>query len=243
VILDKERARLFTIYLGTLEERRELRDYVPGKQATGGWYALAQDHYARHREKHVLRHVQHTIDALLTMFHAHPFDRLLVGGPDEAVALLKQHLPRSLRSRLAGTLRLEIFAGDAEVRDAVLRAADALEQEAELQEVQELLDAATAPFAVVGLDETLAVLGEGRVHRLMLADAFARSGRECMECNRLLAEGEHCPVCGRPLVAVADLGERVIARAREQGALVKVVTGGAGERLMQQDGLGAWLRY
>ena len=33
-----------------------------------------------------------------------PFDRLLLAGPDEAMALLRQRLPRSLRARLAGSL-------------------------------------------------------------------------------------------------------------------------------------------
>jgi len=215
ILIDKERARLFIVYLGAIEEQRELRDWVPGKQATGGWFALAQTHYARRHEEYVLHHVRHAIATLLTMLRAHPFDRLLVGGPAEAVPLLKQQLPRSLRSRLAGTLNIEIFASASEVLHAVLQKAVALEQQAELRDVQELLDAATAPFVVVGLDETLAMLSEGRVHRLVLADAFVRLGRECIACNRLLAEGERCPVCGTLLVAVSDLGERLITRARD----------------------------
>ena len=57
ILIDKERARLFIVYLGAIEEQRELRDWVPGKQATGGWFALAQTHYARRHEEYVLHHV------------------------------------------------------------------------------------------------------------------------------------------------------------------------------------------
>jgi peptide chain release factor subunit 1 len=243
VLIDKERARLFMVYLGQIEAQQEIRDWVPGKQATGGWFGLAQTHYARRHEEYVQQHVRHTIASLLTMFHAHPFDRLLVGGPDEAVALLKQRLPRFLRSRLAGTLNLELIAGANEVLHAVLQESAALEQQAELRDVRDLLDTETSPYVAVGLDETLATLSDRRVRRLVVADAFDRPGWVCMTCNRLLVEGGRCPVCDTSLIAVSDLREQLIARAEDQGALVDVVTGGAGERLMQREGLGAWLRY
>jgi peptide subunit release factor 1 (eRF1) len=243
VLIDKERARLFMVYLGQIESQQEIRDWVPGKQATGGWYGLAQTHYARRHEEYVVQHVRHTIAALLSMFHAHPFDRLLIGGPDEAVALLKQRLPRFLRSRLAGAINLEVIAGTNEVLRAVLAESATLEQQVELQDVRELLDTETSPYVAVGLDETLATLSDRRVRRLVVSDLFERPGRVCMICNRLLVEGDCCPVCNTPLVAVSDLREQLIARAQDQGALVEVVTGSAGERLMQRDGLGAWLRY
>jgi len=243
VVIDKEHARLFTVYMGHIEEQREIRDWVSGKQATGGWYALAQTHYARRHEEQVLRHVRHTVTALLSMYHAHPFDRLLLGGSEEALAVLRHHLPQSLRSRLAGTLSLEIFASDAKVLDAVLQAEAELGRQAELADVRELLAAATAPFAVVGLDETLAVLGEGRVQRLILADGFSRPGGTCPKCDRLSAEEERCPICDTPLVAVADLAPRAIAGARDQGAQVTVVTGLASAQFMEHEGIGAWLRY
>jgi hypothetical protein len=115
VLFDQERTRLFTVWLGEVEERLAFADAVPGKQATGGWSGLAQARYARHREEHVLRHAKRTTRALMALLRRHPFDRLLLAGPDEALATLRHHVPRPLQARLAGTLELELSAGDVEV--------------------------------------------------------------------------------------------------------------------------------
>ena len=108
VLFDSERTRLFTIALGEIEEHTTFLDDVPGKQDSGGWFGLSQKRYERHREDHLLRHAKRTIAALLRELQRHPFDRLLIAGPDEPVALLEDHLPRPLRTRRTGTLRLEL---------------------------------------------------------------------------------------------------------------------------------------
>lgn len=243
VLVDKERARLFTVFLGQIEERREIVDVVPGKQATGGWYALAQTRYARHHEEHVRRHVTRTTAALLALLRARPFDRLLVGGPDEALALLRAHLPRPLRARLAGTLTLALFADEAEVLQATLYAAEALERQAEVRAIDELSEAATTPHAVLGVEATLEALHERRVHRLFMADRFARTGGACRGCGRLTGTHERCPACGGRLEPIADLREMVLIQAMEQDARIEVVAGAASERLMAFDGLGAQTWY
>lgn len=243
LLFDKQRARLLTIVLGAVEEERRLFDDVPGKQATGGWYALSQARYARHHEEHVLRHVKRTTAALLDLLRTRPFDRLLLGGPDEALALLKSHLPPPLRARLAGTLSLELSAGDTEVLQAAMREAALLARQEQERAVQDLLEAAGTPHAVVGLDATLAALNERRVHRLLVAEGFALAGAECPRCGRLCTRATLCPVCDAPMTPVPNLETHLAAQAHEQGATLEVVCGAASERLMACNGVGAWTHY
>jgi hypothetical protein len=243
LLFDKARARLFTVYLGAIEERQAFTDEVPGKQATGDWFALSQTRYARHHEDHVLRHAKRAVAALMALLRARPFDRLLLGGPDEALALLRHHLPRPLRARVAGTLGLELFASEATVLQATLEAATALEGQAETAAVTELLAAATTPHVALGLRATLAALNAGRVHRLFLADHFAAIGGACPRCGHLVVGLDRCPTCGTEHTAVADLRELVAARGLAQGARVEIVSGEAAALLRLHDGLGAWTRY
>lgn len=244
LLFDKERARLFTVYLGQIEEQQALEDEVPGKQATGGWFALAQTRYARHHEDHVLRHARRAIRALMAALRRHPFDRLFLAGPDEALALLRQHLPRPLRTRLAGGLELELFASDAEVLEAALQAAEAAERGAETAMVQELLGAATSARVALGVDDTLGALADGRVHLLVLAEGLAAAGAECPSCGRLWpADGGRCRACGVHLERVPDLAERAVERALEQDARVELVSGPAAVPLVERGGMGAWTRY
>jgi peptide chain release factor subunit 1 len=243
LLFDKERARLFTIFMGAVEERHALEDEVPGKQATGGWFALAQTRYARHHEDHVLRHAKRTIALLQRVLRAHPFDRLVLGGPDEAVSLLRQHLPRPLRRRLAGTLDLELFASEEQIRRAALEVAERLERAAEQAMLDELLESSGSAYVALGVESTLEALAERRIHLLLLADTFAASGSECRRCGRLSATAGSCPACGGPTEPLASLREGLLQQAVEQGARIEVVAGTAAARLAEHGGIGAWTRF
>lgn len=242
-LIDQERARLFTIYLAEIEEHLVIDSEVPRKQKAGGWAALAQSHFARHHDDHLRQHARHTAAALMAMLRAHPFDRLLVGGPDEALSALLHQLPPPLRRRVAGTLRLESSASRDEIRRAAIEALESSERPAEVAMIDELFEAETTGHAALGLSATLAAVGDGRVHVLFVADSFAATGGECPSCGRLVAGPGPCPVCGQPIEPVADLGDRAIRRALNLGARVEVVSGEAATRLLTRDGVGAWTRY
>jgi peptide subunit release factor 1 (eRF1) len=216
---------------------------VPGKQATGGWFALSQTRYARHTEDHVRRHVEHVMRGLGEMFRQRPFDRIILAGPEEALAVVRQHLPRPLRARLAGMVSLEMFASDAAVLNAVLPVAEALEQQAELEAVDGLFEAIGSPRVAADIRSTLEALTDGRVHKLFVSQGMAMIAGECSACGRLAEYSATCPVCGGAVNPVDDLAERAVARAREQGASVELVSGQAAARLQTHGGLAAWTRY
>jgi peptide chain release factor subunit 1 len=243
VLFDKSRARLFTIYLGEVETELAVDDYVPGKQATGGWYGLAQTRYSRHHEDHVRRHVEHTIATLMVLLRGRPFDRLLLAGPDEALAFLMRDLPRPLRARFVGTIGLELFASSSEILHAAVEAASRAEREAESKAVQELVQGKGTRFAVLGTTATLEAVSTGRVHKLLIADVYQGAGGECEKCGSVTTEGATCSLCGGPTTAVVDLRERVVERALDKGAIVESVSGDAAVVLMAQGGMGAWTRY
>jgi hypothetical protein len=242
-LFDTQRARLLTVFLGAIESEQSLEDYVPGKQATGGWFGLEQTRFERHREDHLRRHAEHAVKALMSLLRTHSFDHLLIGGPDEPLAVLRHHLPRPLRARLAGTLDLELFASDANVLAATMHAADAIERQADLRLVDELLDAASTPHVVLGIAGALDALAEGRVHVLILAQDYADSGACCSTCGRLVSEGHPCPSCGVPAAPVANLHEVVVQQALAQGGRVEIVGGPAAARLREHGGIGAWTRF
>ncbi len=244
LVIDKERARLFSVRLGQIEEQLAFQDEVPGKQSTGEWFALAQTRYARHEEQHVLWHVKRAISELTQLHRRHPFDRLFIAGPDEVLPMVRHLLPRPLKSRLAEALPLELFSSDAEVLSATLQAAERAERRDELDQVVELLDSSTSRHAEVGTEATFSALRDGRVHCLLVAAEFAETGRECQDCQSITQiEGPDCPVCGGHSLQTSELRELAMGRARAQSARVEVVSGEAADRLMTVGGIGAWTRY
>jgi peptide subunit release factor 1 (eRF1) len=243
VLFDAQRARLLTVFLGALESETSLTDDVPRKQATGGWFGLQQTKFARHREDHVRRHAERTVRALMDLLRTRSFDRLLLAGPDEPLAVLRRELPRPLRVRVAGTLDAEVFASASDVLAATLRRAEELERQHEQQLVAELFEAASTPAVMLGPAGTLGALAEGRVHMLIMAADFEQAGATCPACSRLVLDAHRCPGCGFETTPVSSLREAVIRQARQQGARLELVSGPAAERLAEVDGIAAWTRF
>jgi peptide chain release factor subunit 1 len=85
-LVDKRQARLFTVFMGEIEETDEFKDFVPGKHDQGG---LSQSHHQRHHEAHVHWHLKRVVQHLAKVLSRRPFDRLILGragGSDERAA-------------------------------------------------------------------------------------------------------------------------------------------------------------
>jgi peptide subunit release factor 1 (eRF1) len=239
VLADRRQARLFTMYLGAIEERREFGSDDPGVSNISG---IAGNH-ARHYREHVNRHLRRTAHAAQELLRTQPFDRLILGGPEDVSGMLKDELPRPLRARFAGTLSIGLDASDAQVLDAALQVAEEIERRTELEMVEELIQRGSEPRAALGLEPTLAAVSDQRVQHLFIVRDFAAAGSECPTCGRLVAGQDRCPACGAEPVRLPDLSERLVDRALEQAAQVEVISGEAAGLLMDIDGLGAWTRY
>lgn len=261
-LFDKGRARLFSLFLGRLEARTAFESDLPGnlaREERGGTAhprsarrhegrvqqrgGTAQARFSQRHEDRVLKHARRTAQVLLEQLRAQPFERLLIGGPEEAATLLREELPRPLRVRFAGTLPLAVGASEAEVSQAALAAASAIERRFEMAMIGELLEAAGMRAVVLGRQATLDALNEERVLHLFLAADFTVKGSECPRCPRLLLETDRCPACGEATVVLLDLRERIVERALEEGARVEIVSGEAATALASHEGLGAWTRY
>lgn len=240
-LVDKERARILTVWLGEIRDRIEIEDVVPGRSAAGGW---SQARYARHREWHVHEHMRHVAERLWSLDRRAPFQRLIVGGPEEALAAFKAALPRSLERKLVAEFAGEMFASDA---DIVARVRD-IEEQIERAGEQALVDAiltraAKGELAAVGWDDTLTALAEGRVHRLALVEGLTADGFECPEGHAAVRERvDRCPYCSAPMRPVDDLAARAVRMALVTDARIEFLRGDAAE-LLRPHGAGAILRY
>ncbi len=266
-LVDKHQARLFSVYLGEIQEEREFESEVTGKRAPGDWprrtrpsgpqegrqipgkhgiivwSGMAQNRQKRRHYEHARQHFRRTAHKLMEVLNARPFDRLILAGPEEATVLLEEDLPRPLRGRLSGRLTLQVTASGPEILQATLQEAEAIERRVELDMVNQLIEAATTPRAELGLAATLDALADFRVHTLFLADSFSATGAECPSCGRLAGEPGRCPACGEAEMTPVELRERMIDQAVAQGARIEIVSGAAAAVLAEHDGVGAYTRF
>lgn len=242
-LVDKEKARLFTVYLGAIEEHDQVFDVVPGKHDQGGW---SQANYQRHHEAHVYWHLKRVAAELSVLLRRRPFDRLVLAGPEEATNGLRKLLPRALKARLAATFSAELFATEQEILERTLAVEREVEREAEEHLVRELCETVGAGGpAVAGVAPTLEMIWLGRVHKLIVAQGLQLPGSECPTCGRLTPDRPPtCPSCGASPMPLSDIVERAIERALEEAGTVEVVHGPPARRLHDVgSGLGALLRF
>lgn len=235
-LVSRDKARLFATHMGRTVERTEVLDDVPGKHGQGGW---SQANYSRHIEEMAHRHYKHAAEVLFAMSKKEPFDRLILAGPDEAVATFEKGLHPWLAERVAARVALPMNAGIARVAEAAQAAEDVIETERAAESVTRILEEfAAGRSAVVGLDKTLTALLDGRVEVLALADGDPRTGYRCEACARLATTDGTCGSCGAAMLEVADLNEEIVdAALRHRCGVV------AAETRPLPDGIGALLRY
>jgi peptide chain release factor subunit 1 len=237
-LVDFEKARLFVVDMGRIDEVTDLWDEVPGRHDQGGW---AQMRMQRHVDDHRARHLKHVADVLFKSWRRTPFEHLVLAGPAEASRELESLLHDYLRQRVSAHLTLQMTVSRAEVLERVLALEEEAEGERERQAVERVARAAaTGNHGVAGLEESLRTLSEGRVDELVVSFDLSAPGAVCGSCGRLTTSTGSCPTCGESMQLVPDVVETAVATALRTGSRVEVVldTG-----LQDLGGIGAVLRF
>ena len=240
-LVDAETAHILSVWMGRIDERIEFTDQVPGRNATGGW---SQAGRARHREYHVDEHMRHVVDELWRLNRRTPFDRLIIGGPQEALAAFKMALTRPLAAKVAGEFAGEMFASDAAILERVRGIAEEAERAHEKALVEDILvRAPKRQLAATGWDDTLAALTEGSAHQLVLVDGVTVAGCACPDGHAIVRwRVDQCPVCDKAMEPEPDLGAAAVHLAMQTDARIEFVRGEAAD-LLRPHGAGAILRY
>ena len=244
VLVDREKARIFLARMGTIKERADVFDEVPGQHEQGG---RSQARYSRHIEEMVARHLKHVADVLLRFFKRTGFDHLILAGPEEVLPEFEGGLHDYLRRRIVGRITLPMTASPREVLERSLATEEAIEAERERTVAEKVrAEAAAGRQAVLGLRGVLDALNQGRVDVLVAPIGLSGRGIECTQCGWLAAgtEGRSCPSCAGRMEPVQDIVESAVARALRQSSRVETLPLTAGDPgTLPEQQIGALLRY
>jgi peptide chain release factor subunit 1 len=236
-VTDYEKARIFLLQLGRIEEVHDLWDEVPGRHDQGGRSQLRRQ---RHVDDHRRQHLKHVADALFGLWKSRGFEHLVLAGPGEAHRELEQELHGYLRERVRANVTLPVTAAATEVRARTQEVEESLELASEHRAIERLAALETSGGAVLGLEPTLAALADERVDTLVVRIDLEAPGRRCHACGRLSTRGP-CPACGGPTQELTDVVEVAVATAYGRGCRVETIAQADG--LTELGGVGALLRY
>ncbi len=242
VLLDKRRARLFVGQQGSIFEVLDLFEDTPPHQKQGGW---SQMRFQRQHDAHVMWHasaVGHATSLLIQRFSA---KHLLVSGTQEALVEYKEQLPASAADRLDGTFSVPIDIPANKILEAIRPLQEEVEAREEERTIGEIQEAVSSGRGVWGIEDTLRVLVEQRVMKLIVDDRYHVSGGECLHCGMMSIRDEgDCRSCGKPLAIVDDIVDVALERALDQEAELELVRSpGALELLEGVAPIGALLRF
>jgi peptide chain release factor subunit 1 len=247
VLVDRERGRLLTVFLGEISEHEDLLAALPVRRikSPGTDQMFSESRFQNRAAIHAHSHIKNVAEALDRLVDQYAFDRILIGGPVEATGELQQLVSKRVRGRILDRLSLPVRASLREILAEALRIEARLERQIEERIVGDLIagDGGHHPFTL-GLEPTLFALAEERIWRMIYADDFTPSGGQCAHCGMLFASSDgSCQYCGEAIRPTADLMERMVIRALDQDSLLEQVSGNAGTRLRQAGGVGAILRF
>jgi peptide subunit release factor 1 (eRF1) len=188
----------------------------------------------RRTESFVQKNRRAAVEQVVSLFDRTPGARLVLVGTAEAVAAFERELPERVAEQVVARepRPREWDSADGVKRDGLKAVAERVlcrERDDERRDVDSVVGQALGGgLAVLGPEDVVLALNEGRVHTLVLEEDFSRKGFRCDNCDALGAvrsdrAAEACPFCGGDVRAVPHLGEALVARTLAEGGRVEVV--------------------
>jgi peptide chain release factor subunit 1 len=244
LLVGKESARLFLVHLGEIEEYTEVHSAdVPGRHKKGGWFSLSEKSYERHIDYHVGLHLKDVLKELDSFLSGEYVGRMVIGGSEEAVIRVRTMLPQTIAAKVIGTFQAEMFANVKEILEKVEPVMHAFEEKEEAETIDDLLTKAMKnENAVIGIENVLNALQEGRIMKLVILKNYKNAGFSCVNCGNLaVQEVSSCSYCKGEMQNVNYIVDLIAQKAVEQGAMVEVVS--KNRKLEESGSIGAFLRF
>jgi len=242
VLVDRERARVFAVCLGEIEDHSQIFDEVPGKVKASGWGGYEERRIERHIEDHVHRHLKRVADVTYEFLQNRKFDRLIVGGHGELISELERLLHNYLRERIVARINVESSISLDEALKRTMQIDKEIEERSDIELVRKLLESAKGGgLGALGLRAVLGTLRRNQVHTLVVEIGYVEEGVVCDNCRFIGTDEQTCPLCNAKTRKVADVVEEAIRETLRQSG--KVVHVSVPTELNKEGRIGAILRY
>jgi len=257
VLPSRDGADVYDVRLGDLETeasvhgpvpRSDTDTFNPGSGEPGRRYER-EAKSERRTDEWARRNCQAAAAEVTALFDRTPRARVILVGAARATSAFARELPERVRVAIAARVPRprEWGSADEVQRDGVRSLAEAAlgrARDGGRDEVKAVIgEALRGGAAVVGPEDVVLAVNEGRVHALVVEEDFTRTGFRCDNCDALGASveaAEVCPFCAGDLRAVQSLQEALVARTLAGGGRVEVVR--HGNKLHSYRGVAAFLR-
>lgn len=253
VVVDGSGARFFEFFLGAITEdepaafspdtsKSRLKHLVgPSHPGVSKRHGIQRDRARNHMTAQRKRFARELARRISDWANKRAISPVLLAGTNEIASATFDALPSALRKDAVIVPKVWPAITSEQVKAKLGPELVRWEREYEEAVVERLMSAQSSRKAVLGLDETLAALQDGRVRELVVARGLTGTVRACNRCGRANASPDWiCARCG------GEQEERTLRTllpelASLHAISVEVVAGQAARKLRQSGGIGAWL--
>jgi peptide subunit release factor 1 (eRF1) len=243
VVVDREHARILSVYLGSLLEEVALAARkLPPRNHQHQHSAFAEQRYQRRKLEETRQAMEGFAAEIEAFVKTHqPRDLSILGTP-ENVARLRAALPPALDAMVIHTGSAPSGESTSRIIEAIQPVLRSQEEEHERELVDLLVQRlSVGHLATSGMQNTLAALQAGRVETLILSTNTDATGSRCTRCGFIFGPGVNaCPYDGAPTDSGLPLIEELMRAAESSHADVRFVPS---DGLADLPGVGALLRF
>ncbi len=141
------------------------------------------------------------------------------------MALFRNLLPKAWQSLFIGSFPISMVASHSEVLQRAMQVAEGAERQREAQLVQKVVtSSAKGKGGVVGLQQTLDAIREGRVQTLLIYEGLREPGFRCTTCGYISVEPmQSCSFCSGKAEQITDVVELGVGTVMRTGGDVEVL--------------------
>jgi len=250
VVPDRKRARFFLHWLGELHEmeKKEFRVEVSKRKELGPVARVGvrisrgtnRDAFEHHVAAEYAHYDREIAERIRCWFAAERLECVFLVGLAEMVKAIRNKVAPTLKERVVLVEEDLSWASQTELLDRIGPTVASYKRKCELEVIEAMMG--EAGRVVLGVDETLAQLQQGKIHSVVVAKGLNGSLQQCVRCSWADRTSDPaCPACRgkRKNVALRDVLPELV---RNYDAELEIVTGEGAARLQENGGIGAWLR-
>ena len=240
VLVDSKKARLFSMYAGILNERKEVYDEVQGRHKKGGW---SQARFQRHIKDQVAKHLQNVSSVVYDLYKKEKFDHCILGGQIVARNNFKNILHSSIQKIIVGEIDVALDDSQVEIMDSVQHIVEKFEDRQSKRYLKILRDRlGKKHLAVSGLEKTVKMLQQARIHTVIIKEDLIIPGFKCVKCETpFTKDAKKCSLCSKKIVRVPDIVDEIIEKTWELNGEAKFIK--TSKELDNLGGIAALLRW
>jgi peptide subunit release factor 1 (eRF1) len=174
LVADTNTARILVFALNSRVDGAVVESEKTSRTSGSGW---EQARFQRHIDQHRLQHAKEVVTRLEEIARTDDIRRVVVGGDEVIVPMLRSHFTPHLASLIVETLPIDMNTPDQVVLQRTLAAIRQNDAKSDQAIVEQAFDGHRAGgLGVVGVEATRAALTLGQVHVLLLAAAAQPDG-------------------------------------------------------------------